>query len=507
MSYTALDKLSYSSSNISVHQSLHTPPPSSSTNYLSPIPSPSPPQPHAPMSSLPLALPMSPATQSTFVCSSGPSTPIVSLLDRRHCSPARDADVEHQQFPAGLVAGPAKVLGRPLCSPPPYSLSASSSANQPIQAFAPAVAPSDYQQNVSGNFSASGSVQNNYHLPGVSVGQPTSWTATPQPQTSRAARHPLPAILSQPSATSSNQRFLPAVSSHQTSQMLYSTSHVENAPPPSSNDAHVTSNSATLSHKPKLAAPPTTSTASQVAESINSNSKAVVIQLIQLYKQYQEANDQQGMARVREQINFLVSAQQKILAAQNSIVRSGANSAMNGPANQPSVTNQVSGMPVSGVETSVGVATTRPVTTELNRNEQQQQANKILSHLSALKKSQDQPATTLPTSSLATRFGKSATQGLHRDVGGGLLTNSSNVVSNSPGVTGRGPIAQGGGSVGGGILNLPAVSVSPNASLPPQSVHSQGASQPAQNQGELIVHFWGLFGHGKSTDECSLVTT
>ena len=58
-------------------------------------------------------------------------------------------------------------------------------------------------------------------------------------------------------------------------------------------------------------------TATKLADSINSNSRSVVLQLMQLYKQYQSLNDRQGMGRVRDQLNFLVSAQQKILAAQN----------------------------------------------------------------------------------------------------------------------------------------------------------------------------------------------
>ena len=69
--------------------------------------------------------------------------------------------------------------------------------------------------------------------------------------------------------------------------------------------------------------------ASRTADSVNSNSKAVVIQLMQLYKQYQNMNDQQGMARVRNQLSLLVSAQQRILAAQNSLAKTGGTQSSN----------------------------------------------------------------------------------------------------------------------------------------------------------------------------------
>ena len=58
-------------------------------------------------------------------------------------------------------------------------------------------------------------------------------------------------------------------------------------------------------------------TASKLADSINSSSQSVVHQLKQLYKHYQELNDREGMGRVLDQISLLVSAHQKIFAAQS----------------------------------------------------------------------------------------------------------------------------------------------------------------------------------------------
>lgn len=55
----------------------------------------------------------------------------------------------------------------------------------------------------------------------------------------------------------------------------------------------------------------------KLADSINSSSQSVVHQLKQLYKHYQELNDHEGMGRVLDQISLLVSAHQKIFAAQS----------------------------------------------------------------------------------------------------------------------------------------------------------------------------------------------
>lgn len=284
---------------------------------------------------------------------------------------------------------PSKVLNHPLHVPPPYSFSVTSSISESIQTYPPPGSMEYQQKKQTGGFLTANATPN-HHLPEVSMGQATSLTMI-QPQvgrTSSTSRHPLPSILSQSSVASQAQRLnFATTNSHQTSTPPHTTAHAQNPRPA------VTS----------------TSNASQVAENINSNSKAVVVQLIQLYKQYQEANDLQGMARVREQINFLVSAQQKVLAAQNSVVRSGAASIMNGPANQPvsqsfagyRVGNTVSGTATAS-ETAATATKTMPVVgssmgamvpaSQAQSQDHQQQADRILSQLSVVGKTSQLPS-------------------------------------------------------------------------------------------------------------------
>ncbi len=121
---------------------------------------------------------------------------------------------------------------------------------------------------------------------------------------------------------------------------------------------------------------------SRSAENVNTNSKSVVLQLMQLYKQYQGLNDQQGMTRVRDQLNLLVSAQQKILAAQNGITKSDGGSPVVSSHSEPAQGHQMmssspkTGSVVSGANVVQG-------------NQQQQRASRILNQL-AMVSSQSQ---------------------------------------------------------------------------------------------------------------------
>lgn len=268
---------------------------------------------------------------------------------------------------------PSKVSNYPLHVPPPYSVAASSSSSQTF----PQANALEYQQKR--QFSTANSMSNHHHhLTEMSVAQMASPTMThPQAsRTSNTSRHPLPSILSQSSVVSQAQRINFAnTNSLQTSAPPHSIAHAQNPKPAVSSTAK----------------------ASQVAGNINSSSKAVVVQLIQLYKHYQALNDQQGMVRVREQIDFLVSAQQKILAAQNSVVKSSAASTIvNGPANQPVAGGGTASTAAAAVTatkaTPVVVGGTTVPSSHSQYQEQQQQADRILGQLAAVRKpSQSQP--------------------------------------------------------------------------------------------------------------------
>lgn len=174
--------------------------------------------------------------------------------------------------------------------------------------------------------------------------------------------------------------------------------------------------------------------ASKFADSINSNSKSVVLQLIQLYKQYQELNDREGMGRVHDQLNLLVSAQQKILAAQSTL---GLN-------NVPTTSTAGSGVGLSNLLSSqlqpvpksatVGMLSNKINPQQPQHQHQQQQANQILSQLVAAKSSQ---TTTVST-------GASCEAGVHsssaESVATGLRTlpsysEASNSLTVAPGST------------------------------------------------------------------------
>jgi len=512
-----LDSPAQSSTGIRV-QTLHSSSPAT-TKYLSPIPSPSPPQSlqllslsQGASSSLPSSTSMSPAAQSPRHSSSGPSTPIVSLLDKRHLP----------EVNGSVAANPTNILAHPNHNPlpPPYSsVSSASSTGRPIQAFPQTVVTSEYhpQKDISSrafpassvahnsSASSSSSSSSNYQFPSTrSVGQPTSWSTT-QPQASQPAIQAQPAVL--PPAGLS-QKFISAPpASHQLPVSTTSQGDNNNV---SQLKNDIASSSVNL--KPKQAPQVPTSTPSQVAESINSNSKTVVLQLIQLYKQYQETNDQEGVARVREQISFLVTAQQKILAAKNNILKTSSSSVANGPTAQQMTSSNGNSRQQSsgGGDSSNGGATllSRPATVEHGKNEQQQ-ANKILGQLSALKKAQNQmPITSLPASlsssqqqpsallgGISTRlqasFGSNlSAQAVHMGTGGAAGTGGSRAVPMSAenvkvmwsGVGGRGSSTGQSSSSGGGVFGLPSTSVSPNTSLP---LLNQATSQAGQNQGKL----------------------
>ena len=503
----SLDSPAHSSTGIRV-QTLRSSSPAT-TKYLSPLPSPSPPQSLQLLSpSQGAATSMSPAAQSPHHSSSGPSTPIVSLLDKRHLPPAGELD-GHSQVTGNVTANPSKVLAHPTNNPPSYS--SASSVRQPIQAFPQATVSSEYhhQRDTSSSiFPTSSSIHSSssssYQFPNTrSVGQSTSWSVA-QPPASQPAVQALPAAL--PPA-GLGQKFISVPPASHQSPVSTAAFQGENQHLSSQLKNNIASN--LVNFKPKPAGVPT-STPSQVAESINSNSKAVVIQLIQLYKQYQETNDQQGMTRVREQINFLVSAQQKILAAKNNILKTTSSSAVNGPTTQLMASGNGTSRQSSGGDLSStgGGAQSRPAIMEHSKNDQQQlQASKILEQLSALKKAQPQlPMTSLPaplsssqqlsaplggiSARLQASFGSSlSTQAIQMGTGGPAGTGSSGLVpmltekakAVGSGVGGRGSTGQSSSS-SGGVFGLPSTSVSPSTSLPLQN---QASSQAGQNRGKL----------------------
>lgn len=139
-------------------------------------------------------------------------------------------------------------------------------------------------------------------------------------------------------------------------------------------------------------------TATKVADTINSNSRSVVLQLMQLYKQYQALNDRQGMGRVRDQLNLLVSAQQKILAAQNSAGKTDGTSLAT--SSSGSVSNQLSHQS-SGPSKSASLGASGSVgefirdgspSTQQQHQQQQQRANQILGQLAAVKHAPSPPS-------------------------------------------------------------------------------------------------------------------
>ena len=122
----------------------------------------------------------------------------------------------------------------------------------------------------------------------------------------------------------------------------------------------------------------------KTTDSINHNSKSIMLQLMQLYKQYQGLNDQQGMARVRDRLNLLVSAQQKILAAQNNMIKSeGGNPSQS--LGQQSRTGVGLSTKLTTTMGSIG-GQTLTSQQQVQHQQQEQRANQILSGLSALGK-------------------------------------------------------------------------------------------------------------------------
>ena len=110
---------------------------------------------------------------------------------------------------------------------------------------------------------------------------------------------------------------------------------------------------------------------------------------MQLYKQYQSLNDQQGMKRVRDQLNMLVSAQQKILAAQNNMVKTTAERTATETA--ASTAGSVAGGSTS-VQPVVGGRMGGVSASSAQQPQQQQQAHQILGQLAGIAKGgQSQP--------------------------------------------------------------------------------------------------------------------
>ncbi len=510
MAYPALDKFGHSTSNIRVqtlHASSPSRSPSNSATYLSPVPSPSP-SCHTQLvaTQSPASVSTSPATRSPLHVSN-PPTPIVSLLDKRMSPSCGDADglldptqqkEQQQQFASvGLVAGPPKVLGRPIHSPPPYSsvTATTSSSSHPVRNFSSqSFNSTDYLQKGSpGSFATSNvhnSTTNNLHLANTtSIGQANSWATKSQASRSESLHQPGMSVSSVPAT------------SHPTANLHHlATPNAESRSAASQirNNAHLGSDKAVsiLKSKPAAAAP-SVSTPSQVAESINSNSRAVVIQLIQLYKQYQEANDQLGMARVREQINFLVTAQQKILAAKNNILKTTTGTT---PSNSVSQSLVGSKLQVGG-EPLVGGAGLRLGSAEGSRSEQQQQANKILGQLAGLKKNQQQLPQAAGVSLLTSSSSAAPASSAYRNQGNfGLSTSTPGLTlgagevgsSNGRTTAGTNPAEEvvassglsGRGAVGPAksVFGLPAVSTAtPSASMSSQ----QNTVQTGQNPGVL----------------------
>lgn len=111
-----------------------------------------------------------------------------------------------------------------------------------------------------------------------------------------------------------------------------------------------------------------------------------MFQLMQMYKQYQGLNDQQGMARVRDQLNLLVSAQQKILSAQNAVAKA------DGEASMPTSSSGSLSSQLAAPSKSVSVGSNREATLQQHH---QQQANQILTQLAAVTKSSPQQTSSL----------------------------------------------------------------------------------------------------------------
>ena len=488
---------------------------SSSTSFVKPMASPSLQQLQPPPSSI-VAMPTSLPPQTTL-SSFISLTPVVSLLEKRHFSVAASGNnsdclldallsnhkQQQQHFSkstGGFVDHPSKGSNHSFHDPPPYSTGVTSSISEPF----PQVESLEYQQTRQvGGFSVANSMFNYHHLPEKSVRQSTSLTIVTQPQASQtSSRYPLPSILSQTSVASQAQRlnFSTTTSSHQT-------------PIPSHGTA-----TGTHAHNSRPAAMPVTSSVSQVADNINSNSKAVVLQLIQLYKQYQLANDQQGMARVREQINFLVSSQQKILAAQNSVINSSAPTIVNGSAKQtvsqtfPNKTGSAttsSGMAAATTATkpTSAVVPARSTTLHTQAREQQQNADRILSQLAAVVKPSQLLQQQITT---ATPFQASGDNGATVVCSAMSKTGSSSMAGFCHGLQGssgnsaepRLPILQGQGNlgIGGGDGDL----VTSAAGMPWSLCHNDGAGQGLSHVPPSLL---GHMSSGGSTHGLTTSTT
>ena len=70
----------------------------------------------------------------------------------------------------------------------------------------------------------------------------------------------------------------------------------------------------------------------------------MVVQLVQLYKHYQQQGDVAGMARVKQQLNSLVASQRKLLSSPSIVTAGGASESTTSslpPATEPSAEGEL----------------------------------------------------------------------------------------------------------------------------------------------------------------------
>jgi hypothetical protein len=125
--------------------------------------------------------------------------------------------------------------------------------------------------------------------------------------------------------------------------------------------------------------------ANKFVDTINSSSQTVVHQLKQLYKHYEERSDREGMGRVLDQISLLVSAQQKIFAAQSNL---GSSVPATSSATSSGGTGSFESLPSSQLQPVPKSATVAVLGNKVGLQQQQQhqqqsqqQAHQILSQL------------------------------------------------------------------------------------------------------------------------------
>lgn len=286
--------------------------------------------------------------QSTFTNSIHSTTPIASLLDKKDFPGSSSSSIQEPKasnphmFPqsssVSLPSISSHLPSLPPHPPPPYSFNNTSS---PPRNVSPAIGGASVSNgNTTTPFSSTSLVD-------LTVGNNSSTVK-------QSANLSQPASLSQP----------------------LNLSQQANLPQPS----RLQQQPATGAPQQPAAGSQASGNTSKLADSINSNSRSVVIQLMQLYKQYQSLNDQQGMKRVRDQLNMLVFAQQKILAAQNNMVKTTAE--RTATETTPSTAGSVaSAQPVGGRMGGVSVSSAQQP-----QPPQQQQAQQILGQLAGIAK-------------------------------------------------------------------------------------------------------------------------